>query len=120
MNWGILRVCLDTAENWKVKLKTEKYCSKIIFKYVNSIVGPIFNKKVTEKCNLWVREQCMVCTVHGKKSNIATQQWMNSKKRPETRAKKKKIKKKKRRRVENAKRAFGKRKCASQTHTKYT
>ena len=25
----------------------------MIFKCVNSIVGPIFNKKVTKKCNLW-------------------------------------------------------------------
>ena len=31
------------------KLKTEKYCSKIIFKCVNSTVGPIFNEKVVEK-----------------------------------------------------------------------
>ena len=30
------------TENWK-------YCSKIIFKYVNSTVGPIFNEKVVEK-----------------------------------------------------------------------
>ena len=51
-----VRVCLDRTyfaeiENWK-------YCSKIIFKCVNSTVGPIFNEKVTEKWNLWVREQC--------------------------------------------------------------
>ena len=38
----IFRVHLDIAENWK-------YCSKIIFKCVNSTMGPIFNKKVTEK-----------------------------------------------------------------------
>ena len=44
------------------KLKTEKYCSKIIFKYVNCTVGPIFNEKVTEKWNLWVHEQCTMCT----------------------------------------------------------
>ena len=49
---GGLRVCLDTAENWKLKLKTEKYCSKLIFKCVNSTVGPIFNEKVVEKWNL--------------------------------------------------------------------
>ena len=49
----ILRVRLDTAENWKLKLKTEKHCSKIIFKCVNSIVGSIFNEKVAEKCILW-------------------------------------------------------------------
>ena len=34
-----------TAENWKIKLKIEKYCNEIIFKYVNSTVGPIFNEK---------------------------------------------------------------------------
>ena len=57
----LLRVRLDTVENWKLKLKTEKYCSKIIFKCVNSIVGPIFNEKVAEKWNLWVREQYTIC-----------------------------------------------------------
>ena len=43
------------------KLKTEKYCSKIIFKCVNSTVRPIFNEKIAEKWNLWVHEQCIVC-----------------------------------------------------------
>ena len=39
-----------------LKLKTEnwKYCSKIIFKCVNSIAGPIFNEKIAEKWSLWV------------------------------------------------------------------
>ena len=43
-----------------LKLKTYcwNHCSKIIFKYINSTVGPIFNEKVTEKWNLWVYEQC--------------------------------------------------------------
>ena len=36
---------MDTAENWKMKLKIEKYCNEIIFKRVNSTVGPIFNEK---------------------------------------------------------------------------
>ena len=40
------------TENWNWK-----HCSKIIFKCVNSAVGPIFNKKVAEKYNLWDREQ---------------------------------------------------------------
>ena len=45
--WRKIRVRLDTAyfaktENWK-------YCNKIIFKYVNSAVRPIFNEKITEK-----------------------------------------------------------------------
>ena len=53
----ILRIRLDRTyfteiENWK-------YCSKIIFKCVNSTVKPIFNKKVAEKWDLWVP-----CTVH--------------------------------------------------------
>ena len=43
-----------------LKLKTEnwKHCSKIIFKCVNSTVGPIFNEKIDKKWNLWVSEQC--------------------------------------------------------------
>ena len=56
-----VRVRLDTAENWKLKLKTEKYCSRIIFKCVNTTVGPIFNEKITEKWNLLVCEQCTMC-----------------------------------------------------------
>ena len=34
-----------------LKLKTEnlKHCSKIIFKCVNSTVGPIFNEKIDKK-----------------------------------------------------------------------
>ena len=54
------RVCLDTAYfcwNWK-------YCNEIIFKYVNSAVEPIFNEKVTEKCNLWDPWTMHECTVH--------------------------------------------------------
>ena len=33
----------------KLKTETEKHCSKIIFKCVNSAVRPIFNEKVAEK-----------------------------------------------------------------------
>ena len=32
-----------------LKTENKKYCSKIIFKCVNSIVRPIFNEKVDEK-----------------------------------------------------------------------
>ena len=32
--------------NWKLKTENWKYCSKIIFKCVNSTVGPFFNEKV--------------------------------------------------------------------------
>ena len=41
-----------------IQLKIEKHCSKIIFKCVNSIVGPIFNEKVDKKWYLWVHKQC--------------------------------------------------------------
>ena len=46
-------------------LKTEKWkhCSKIIFKYVNSIVWPIFNEKVTKKWSLWDPWTVHGCTV---------------------------------------------------------
>ena len=40
-------------ENWNWK-----HYSKIIFKCVNSIVGPIFNEKIAKKWNLWVRKLC--------------------------------------------------------------
>ena len=60
--------------NWK--LKTEKYCIKIIFKCVNNIMGPIFNEKIAEKWGLWVpwlksywKSYC-VCTIHTPKSTI--------------------------------------------------
>ena len=56
---------MDTAENWK--LKTEKHCSKINFKCVNSTVGPIFNEKVVEKWDLWDPWTVHKSTVHGKK-----------------------------------------------------
>ena len=52
----ILRIYLDTtyfAENWK-------YCSKIIYKCVNSAVGAIFNESFVEKRGLWV-----LWTMHG-------------------------------------------------------
>ena len=49
------RVCLD----WVYFCWNWKYCSEIIFKRVNSAVGPILNKKVVKKCNLWDRKQCM-------------------------------------------------------------
>ena len=43
---------LIIIENWK-------YCSKIIFKYVNSVVGPIFNKKKLLKSEVCeTHEQC--------------------------------------------------------------
>ena len=59
-----LKVRLDTAENWKLKLKTEKYCSKITFKYMNSTVRSIFNKKIVKKWCLWVPWTVYGYTVH--------------------------------------------------------
>ena len=48
--------CLDRT--YFTETKNWKYYSKIIFKCVNSAVGPIFNEKVVEKWNLWIYEQC--------------------------------------------------------------
>ena len=45
------RTYFAKIENWK-------HCNKVIFKCVNSVMGPIFNEKVTEKWSLWVHEQC--------------------------------------------------------------
>ena len=39
-----LRVCLN--KTYFVETENWKHCSKIIFKYVNSDVRPIFNKKL--------------------------------------------------------------------------
>ena len=51
-----------------LKLKTYcwNHCSKIIFKCVNSTVGPIFNEKIDKKWNLWVHKQC---------TNVFTEKW---------------------------------------------
>ena len=38
---------------------------------MNSIVGPIFNEKVAEKWNLWVREQCTGVLFTVEKSTFA-------------------------------------------------
>ena len=57
---------MDTVENWKLKIKNWKHCSKIIFKCVNSTVRPIFNEKVVEKWCLWVSWIVEGCTVHAK------------------------------------------------------
>ena len=55
-----LGVRLDTAyfaENWK-------HCNKIIFKYVNSIMRPIFNEKVVKSevyGILWTVHEIYLC-----------------------------------------------------------
>ena len=63
------RTYFAETENWK-------HCSKIIFKCVNSAMRPIFNEKVAEKWDLWVREQCTDVLFTVKKSTFAaTVQW---------------------------------------------
>ena len=42
LDWAYCCWKLKT-ENWKLKIENWKHCSKIIFKCVNSNVGPIFN-----------------------------------------------------------------------------
>ena len=40
-------------------------------------MGPIFNEKVAEKWNLWIREQCTDALFTGEKSTFAaTVQWI--------------------------------------------
>ena len=53
----------------KLKTENEKHCSKIIFKCVNSIVGPIFSEKVDKKWSLWDRKQCI--------NTLFTGEWVN-------------------------------------------
>ena len=89
---------MDTVENWKLKLKTEKHCNKIIFKCVNSTVGLIFNEKVAEKYSLWDSWTMHESTIHRKKS----QKVMTGKKK----------------KIWNANVRLGSTKCASQTHSK--
>ena len=55
---SIFKFIFKSLFGYSWKLKTEKDCSKIIFKYVNNTVGPIFNEKIAEKWNLWIRKQC--------------------------------------------------------------
>ena len=77
-----------------LKLKTYcwNHCSKIIFKCVNSAVGPIFNEKIDKKWNLWVHEQC-TNALFTEKVNICGYCSLNSSRTPpKTREKKKKKK----------------------------
>ena len=65
-------VCLDCAYfcwNWNWNWNW-KHCSEIIFKCINSVVGPTFNKKVAEKCNLWNPWTMHGCTVHSWQSQL--------------------------------------------------
>ena len=66
-----------------LKLKNEnwKHCSKIIFKCMNSIVRPIFNEKVVEKCNLWDPSTVHGYTVHCWLSQKVWLKWGKKKKK---------------------------------------
>ena len=82
-----------------LKLKTYcwNHCSKIIFKCVNSTVGPIFNKKVVKKWHLWVHEQYIMYCWRQKSQHLRLlfiEQYMNSNRVLPKRVKKKKKKKK--------------------------
>ena len=75
-----------------LKLKTYcwNHCSKIIFKCVNSTVGPIFNEKVAKMWNLWVHEQYMItgyCSLNSTWTVTAFYQnaWMIKKKKKKKR-----------------------------------
>ena len=54
-----IRVCLDIAYYWKLKTKNWKHCNKIIFKCVNSSVGPNFKVDFSRFCTCDSPEQCM-------------------------------------------------------------
>ena len=73
----------------KLKIYCWNYCSKIIFKCVNSTVGPIFNEKVAKKWNLWVHEQYIMCCLR-QKVNICGYCSLNSNRVLPKRVKKKK------------------------------
>ena len=82
---------------WLILLKLKIYCwnhySKIIFKCVNSIVGPIFNEKVAKKWNLWVHEQYIMHCLWQKSQLLRLlfiKQYMNSNRVLPKRGKKKK------------------------------
>ena len=47
-----------------IQLKTEKYCSKIILKYVNNTVKPIFNEKIAKNviCGFMNSARCALFT----------------------------------------------------------
>ena len=82
----------------KLKIYCWNHCSKIIFKCVNSIVGPIFNEKVAKKWNLWVHKQYTMHCLQQKSQHLRLlfiKQYMNSNRVWPKRVKKKKKKKRK-------------------------
>ena len=88
-----------------LKLKTYcwNHCSKIIFKCVNSAMGPIFNEKITEKWNLWVHKPYMIHCLLQKSQHLRLlfiEQYMNSNRVLPKRVKKKKKKQKQKRKTQ--------------------
>ena len=93
--------CQGSVWIWLILLKLKIYCwnhwSKIIFKYVNSTVGPIFNEKVAKKWNLWLHKQYMMHCLRQKSEHLRLlfiEQYMNSNRVLPKRVKEKKKKKK--------------------------
>ena len=65
----------------KLKIYYWNHWSKIIFKYVNSTVGPIFNEKVAKKWNLWVHKQYIMYCLLQKSQHLRLlfiEQYINS------------------------------------------
>ena len=96
-----LRFAGDIGSVWiglillKLKIYCWNYCSKIIFKCVNSTVGPIFNEKVVKKWNLWVHKQYIMHCLSQKSLHLRLlfiEQYMNSNRVLPKRVKKKKKK----------------------------
>ena len=86
----------------KLKIYCWNHCSKIIFKCVNSTVGPIFNEKVAKKWNLWVHKQYIMHCLRQKSQHLRLlfiEQYMNSNRVLPKSVKKKKIQNAKHRRV---------------------
>ena len=67
------------TENWNWK-----HYSEIIFKCINSVIGPIFNKKVAKKCNLWDCEQYIYALFTADKVNYYGLKKIKKKSRKET------------------------------------
>ena len=114
-NWGSVWIGLILL---KLKTYCWNHCSKIIYKCVNSTVGPIFNKKVAKKWNLWVYKQYMIHCLLQKSQHLQLlfiEQYMNNNRVLPKRVKKKK---KKTKQNKNAKRRRGF-KTWIQTYTEY-
>ena len=62
-----------------LKTKNWKHCNKIIFKYMNSVVGPNFNENFVKKRGLWV--SWTVLGTHWTATECASQK--KKKKRPD-------------------------------------